>query len=104
MMNAVNISIGHQIRTRRKELGLAREELARKTQLSADRIRRHETGQRRATAEEIDGYANALNVQVRYLFEGLETGHERAEDLILKHLKQWLAPKDNNDRAAGMGA
>ena len=67
----VDHHVGTSIRARRRYLGLAIVELARRSDLSRDQIRQHETGESPITVATLWRIAEALHMPVSYFFKGI---------------------------------
>jgi transcriptional regulator with XRE-family HTH domain len=67
----LNEHIGAQLRTRREELGLTREQCAERAQISVYLLERIETGRTRATAPLLLALSDVLSIRTSTLFGGL---------------------------------
>ena len=67
----INLFMGHQIRTRRVELGLSKEELANRIGIDADSLKTVESGGRGLRMTNFMACAKALNVDYNYMLGNL---------------------------------
>jgi len=67
----INLFMGHQIRTRREELGLSREEFGAKVNTDPNYLRMIERGTRGLSRTKLMTYVKALKVDFDYLFGNL---------------------------------
>ena len=68
---------GARLRTRRIELGLSQQGLADLLNVTYQQIHKYETGASRLVSERLFALASALDVDIGYFFEGLDTGTHR---------------------------
>ena len=68
----VDDHVGERIRERRTMMGMTQENLANALQISYQQVQKYETGANRISAGRLYEIAQSLDVNVSYLFEGLE--------------------------------
>jgi transcriptional regulator with XRE-family HTH domain len=74
----INIRVGRRIRQRRQELAVSREELAAALGISAEQLRRCETGNATVVSSRLHQIGVSLAVPASYFFEESETGDASA--------------------------
>ena len=74
MPHPVDVHVGKRIRHRRWLLGMTQQQLAEKVGIKFQQIQKYETGANRVSASRLWDIADALDVQVSFFFEGLESG------------------------------
>jgi transcriptional regulator with XRE-family HTH domain len=89
--------VGERIRTRRTELGLTQEELARQLSISYQQVQKYETGANRISAGRLYEIAQALATKISYFFEGFDSerdagqmahgGHNRAAIELVRNFQ-----------------
>ena len=72
----IDVHIGHQIRRRRRDLGLSQAAHADAVGVRFQQIQKYESGLNKLSAARLWSVATALGVSPNYFFEGL--AHERA--------------------------
>lgn len=102
--------VGERIRTRRTELGLTQEDLARQLGISYQQVQKYETGANRVTAGRLYEIGRELGVGVEYFFEAFDGGkpnsvlphggHNRAAIDLVRNFQEI---RDENLRAAVTG-
>jgi len=75
----VDLYVGERIRTRRTELGLTQEELARQLMISYQQVQKYETGANRISAGRLYEVAQELGVGISFFFDGFDSGREAAQ-------------------------
>lgn len=90
--------VGERIRTRRTELGLTQEELARRLSISYQQVQKYETGANRISAGRLYEIAQTLATEVSYFFEGFDSeraagqlahgGHNRASIELVRNFQE----------------
>lgn len=85
MAHPVDEYVGKRIRHRRWMVGMTQQQLAAEVGIKFQQIQKYETGTNRVSASRLWGIANALTVDVRFFFEGLEadSGTEGAGDAAM---------------------
>ncbi|MGB1033748.1 MAG: helix-turn-helix domain-containing protein [Primorskyibacter sp.] len=73
MTHPVDTHVGKRIRQRRWLVGMTQQQLAEKVGIKFQQIQKYETGANRVSASRLWDIADALDVQVSYFFEGLQT-------------------------------
>ncbi|MDE6911086.1 MAG: helix-turn-helix domain-containing protein, partial [Lachnospiraceae bacterium] len=76
------MTLGEKIQTYRKNKGLTQRELAEKCHLATGTIQQYELGKRKPKIEQIQNIAEALDIPVEYLFEGLTIGLMTEKDAM----------------------
>lgn len=72
--NAVNGHVGRRLRQARIARGLSLQELARVIDVSYQQLSKFERGENRVSAAALFRLSRAMDVEVRFFFEGLEPG------------------------------
>ena len=103
----VDDHVGERIRTRRTELGLTQEDLARQINVSYQQVQKYETGANRISAGRLYEIAGELGVDVAYFFEAFDSarpnsemphgGHNRAAIDLVRNFQEI---RDENLRSA----
>ncbi len=66
--------VSDRIRSRRQELGLTQQALARHLKISYQQVQKYETGLNRVSAGRLFALSQALNVNIDYFYEGIRAG------------------------------
>ncbi len=69
----VDAYVGGQVRVRRMMLGISQEQLGEALGLTFQQIQKYETGANRVSASRLWDIADALDVEVSFFFEGLDS-------------------------------
>ncbi|WP_374377427.1 helix-turn-helix domain-containing protein [Dongia sp.] len=72
--NPIDIHVGRRLHTRRTQLGLSQERLAKAIGLTFQQIQKYETGINRVSSSRLFDLARALEIDVTYFFSGIENG------------------------------
>ena len=79
MPHPVDVHVGKRIRHRRWLVGMTQQQLAESVGIKFQQIQKYETGANRVSASRLWDIADALEVEVSFFFEGLESeSSERA--------------------------
>ncbi|MDF1668744.1 MAG: helix-turn-helix transcriptional regulator [Roseovarius sp.] len=73
MPHPVDVHVGKRIRHRRWLVGMTQQQLAERVGIKFQQIQKYETGANRVSASRLWDIADALDVQISFFFEGLET-------------------------------
>ncbi|MBU2359377.1 helix-turn-helix domain-containing protein [Loktanella sp. M215] len=73
MKHSVDIHVGQRIRHRRWMTGTTQQQLAEVVGIKFQQIQKYETGMNRVSASRLWDIANALNVDVPFFFQGLDS-------------------------------
>jgi len=73
MKHPVDVHVGKRIRHRRWMNGTTQQQLAEQVGIKFQQIQKYETGMNRVSASRLWDIARALNVDVSFFFEGLES-------------------------------
>ncbi|MHA7850145.1 MULTISPECIES: helix-turn-helix domain-containing protein [Roseovarius] len=79
MPHPVDIHVGKRIRHRRWLVGMTQQQLAESVGIKFQQIQKYETGANRVSASRLWDIADALDVEVSFFFEGLETDSGKSE-------------------------
>lgn len=79
MKHPVDVHVGKRVRHRRWMVGMTQQQLAEKVGIKFQQIQKYETGANRVSASRLWDIADALDVEVSFFFEGLETESQPAE-------------------------
>ncbi|MRU16793.1 helix-turn-helix transcriptional regulator [Roseovarius sp. A21] len=80
MPHPVDVHVGKRVRHRRWLVGMTQQQLAERVGIKFQQIQKYETGANRVSASRLWDIADALDVDVSFFFEGLETqGADREE-------------------------
>ena len=71
MKHPVDVHVGQRVRQRRWMVGMTQQQLGDKVGIKFQQIQKYETGANRVSASRMWDIANALDVPVSFLFEGL---------------------------------
>lgn len=74
MKHPVDVHVGKRVRHRRWMVGMTQQQLASKVGIKFQQIQKYETGMNRVSASRLWDIADALNVDVRFFFEGIDEG------------------------------
>ena len=80
MPHPVDVHVGKRIRHRRWLVGMTQQQLAESVGIKFQQIQKYETGANRVSASRLWDIADALDVEVSFFFEGLETDNSARED------------------------
>lgn len=69
--NRIDVHVGEQVRTRRKQLGLSQERLADALGLTFQQVQKYERGTNRISASKLWDTATFLEVPINWFFQGL---------------------------------
>ncbi|MDF0599877.1 helix-turn-helix transcriptional regulator [Psychromarinibacter sp. C21-152] len=72
MKHPVDVHVGKRVRHRRWMVGMTQQQLANKVGIKFQQIQKYETGMNRISASRLWDIAEALNVDVRFFFEGID--------------------------------
>jgi transcriptional regulator with XRE-family HTH domain len=78
--HAIDRLVGLRIRMRRKELRLSQGKLAAELRLTFQQVQKYERGDNRVSASKLWEIARALDVPIRYFFEGSDEELQAAND------------------------
>ena len=73
MPHPVDVHVGKRIRHRRWLAGMTQQQLAERVGIKFQQIQKYETGANRVSASRLWDIADALDVEVSFFFEGLES-------------------------------
>ena len=73
MPHPVDVHVGKRIRHRRWLAGMTQQQLAQSVGIKFQQIQKYETGANRVSASRLWDIADALEVEVSFFFEGLES-------------------------------
>lgn len=76
MKHPVDVHVGKRVRHRRWMVGMTQQQLASKVGIKFQQIQKYETGMNRISASRLWDIADALSVDIRFFFEGIEEGAE----------------------------
>ncbi|SFQ95278.1 helix-turn-helix domain-containing protein [Poseidonocella sedimentorum] len=79
MAHPVDVHVGKRIRHRRWLVGMTQQQLAEKVGIKFQQIQKYETGANRVSASRLWDIAEALEVDVRFFFDGIGDAQEPAE-------------------------
>jgi transcriptional regulator with XRE-family HTH domain len=79
MPHPVDVHVGKRIRHRRWLVGMTQQQLAESVGIKFQQIQKYETGANRVSASRLWDIADALDVDVSFFFEGLETDSGKPE-------------------------
>jgi transcriptional regulator with XRE-family HTH domain len=80
MPHPVDVHVGKRVRHRRWLIGMTQQQLAERVGIKFQQIQKYETGANRVSASRLWDIADALDVDVSFFFEGLETQGAGRED------------------------
>lgn len=80
LKHPVDVHVGKRIRHRRWLVGMTQQQLAESVGIKFQQIQKYETGMNRVSASRLWDIAASLSVPVSFFFEGLNQGHEAAEE------------------------
>ncbi len=80
MAHPVDVHVGKRIRQRRWLVGMTQQQLAEKVGIKFQQIQKYETGANRVSASRLWDIADALETNVTFFFEGIDTAQQ--EDVI----------------------
>lgn len=72
MKHPVDVHVGKRVRHRRWMVGMTQQQLASKVGIKFQQIQKYETGMNRISASRLWDIAEALSVDVRFFFEGID--------------------------------
>ena len=79
MKHPVDVHVGKRIRQRRWMTGKTQQQLAEHVGIKFQQIQKYETGMNRVSASRLWDIADALEVQVSFFFEGLDSSGQDVE-------------------------
>ncbi|SLN23917.1 transcriptional repressor DicA [Roseovarius albus] len=79
MPHPVDVHVGKRVRHRRWLVGMTQQQLAESVGIKFQQIQKYETGANRVSASRLWDIADALDVDVSFFFEGLETEEKSGE-------------------------
>jgi len=74
MKHPVDVHVGKRVRHRRWMVGKTQQQLGEAVGIKFQQIQKYETGMNRVSASRLWDIAKALDVDVRFFFEGIEEG------------------------------
>jgi len=80
MPHPVDVHVGKRIRHRRWLVGMTQQQLAERVGIKFQQIQKYETGANRVSASRLWDIADALDVDISFFFEGLETESSERDD------------------------
>ena len=92
MAESLGIEIGRRVRDRRESLGMTREHLAEKSELSVQFLAEIESGRKNMTTKSLYKVARALNLSADYIVFGEQAGADRTR------FEEMLAELSKEDR------
>ena len=72
MKHPVDVHVGKRVRHRRWMVGMTQQQLASKVGIKFQQIQKYETGMNRISASRLWDIAEALDVDVRFFFDGID--------------------------------
>ena len=97
MPHPVDVHVGKRIRHRRWLVGMTQQQLAESVGIKFQQIQKYETGANRVSASRLWDIADALGVDVRFFFEGIESGPQDKKDASGKLPADLLGDKEALD-------
>lgn len=97
MPHPVDVHVGKRIRHRRWMVGITQQQLAEAVGIKFQQIQKYETGANRVSASRLWDIADALDVDVSFFFEGLESENVAQEDTGESMPADLLADKEALD-------
>ena len=79
MKHPVDVHVGKRVRHRRWMVGMTQQQLAEKVGIKFQQIQKYETGMNRISASRLWDIAEALQVPVSYVFEGMDGDAEATQ-------------------------
>lgn len=80
----IDVHVGARVRLRRRQMGIAQQQLADALALTFQQVQKYENGANRISASKLYQIARKLEVPVAYFFEGLpEDGERPLEESVL---------------------
>ena len=80
MPHPVDVHVGKRIRHRRWLVGMTQQQLAESVGIKFQQIQKYETGANRVSASRLWDIADALDVEVSFFFEGLDSESTERDD------------------------
>lgn len=80
MPHPVDVHVGKRIRHRRWLVGMTQQQLAESVGIKFQQIQKYETGANRVSASRLWDIADALDVEVSFFFEGLDSENTERDD------------------------
>ncbi len=74
MKHPVDVHVGKRVRHRRWMVGMTQQQLGEAVGIKFQQIQKYETGMNRVSASRLWDISKALDVDVRFFFEGIEEG------------------------------
>ena len=74
MKHPVDVHVGKRVRHRRWMVGMTQQQLGEAVGIKFQQIQKYETGMNRVSASRLWDIAKAMEVDVRFFFEGIEEG------------------------------
>jgi len=74
MKHPVDVHVGKRVRHRRWMVGMTQQQLGEAVGIKFQQIQKYETGMNRVSASRLWDIAKALDVDVRFFFEGIDEG------------------------------
>lgn len=72
----VDIHVGQRLRVRRKLMGFSQEQLGRAVGITLQQVQKYEKGANRISASKLYRFAEMLDIQVAYFFDGIDNADE----------------------------
>jgi len=101
----VDVHVGKRVRHRRWMVGMTQQQLAEKVGIKFQQIQKYETGMNRISASRLWDIAEALQVPVSYVFEGMDgddtsgiPGDILADKEALELIRSYYAIPENQRR------
>ena len=80
MPHPVDVHVGKRVRHRRWLVGMTQQQLAESVGIKFQQIQKYETGANRVSASRLWDIADALDVEVSFFFEGLDSDSTERDD------------------------
>ena len=96
MKHPVDVHVGKRVRHRRWMVGMTQQQLGEAVGIKFQQIQKYETGMNRVSASRLWDIAKAMDVDVRFFFEGIDEG---VTDSAPEDLKT-VSPKMQGDLLA----
>jgi len=84
MKHPVDVHVGKRVRHRRWMVGMTQQQLGEAVGIKFQQIQKYETGMNRVSASRLWDIAKALDVDVRFFFEGIDEGETDAAPTATK--------------------
>jgi transcriptional regulator with XRE-family HTH domain len=86
--------VGRRLRLRRQMLNMSQSELGKVAGITFQQVQKYERGANRISASRLQQFANVLDVDIAYFFEGAQSGERKRQQAALENVEDFVASEE----------